>query len=124
MRSLQRSPGFAATSILVAALGVGATTAAYTIANHVLFRPLPFPEPDRLVKLWEDMSPGSYKEMEPSPANYRDWKQMSHSFASMAGSRGESGSMVAVGDPEQVEGASVTFDLFRCWVRKHQLGGC
>src|SRR6185437_10132021 len=81
-RALRRSAGFAITAITVAALGVGATTAAYTITDHALLRPLPFPESDRLVKLWEDMP--SYHQLEPSPPNYRDWKQMSKSFSGMA----------------------------------------
>ena len=111
-RTLRRSPGFTATAIIVTALGVGATTATYTIADYVLLRPLPFPESDRLVMLWEDMSPGSYKRMEPSPANYRDWKQMSRSFSAMAAIRPLSVGLVGVGEPEQIEGASVTADLF------------
>ncbi|MBV8551557.1 MAG: ABC transporter permease [Acidobacteriaceae bacterium] len=111
-RVLRRSPGFAITAITVTALGIGATTAAYTVTDHVLLRPLPFPDSDRLVKLWEDMSPGNYKEMEPSPANYRDWKRMNKSFSAMVASTGLSVSMVGVGQPEQIEGASVTTDLF------------
>ncbi|MDQ2711429.1 MAG: ABC transporter permease [Acidobacteriota bacterium] len=112
LRTLRRSPGFTLTAILVAALGVGATTAAYTITDHVLLRPLPFPDIDRLVLLWEDMSPGNYKTMEPSPANYRDWKQMSKSFSTVAASRPLSVGMTGVGDPQQIEGACVTSDLF------------
>ena len=54
LRSLRRTPGFTITAILVAALGIGATTATFSIADHVLIRPLPFPDPDRLVKLTED----------------------------------------------------------------------
>jgi predicted permease len=111
-RTLRRSPGFAITAILVSALGVGATTAAYTITDHALLRPLPFPESERLVKLWEDMSPGDYREMEPSPANYRDWKQMSKSFSGMAAFRPLSVAMLGSGSPQQIEGASVSADLF------------
>ncbi|HLH05340.1 MAG TPA: ABC transporter permease [Bryobacteraceae bacterium] len=110
-RLFARSPGFAITAILVAALGVGATTAAYSVTDHVLLRPLPFPEANRLVKLWEDMSPGNYTTMEPSPANYSDWKRLSHSFSGMAAFRGLSVSMTGVGDPEQVEGNAFTSDL-------------
>jgi predicted permease len=112
VRGFRRAPGFVATAVLVAAIGVGATTAAYTLTDYVLFRPLPFPESERLVKLWEDMSPSAYKEMEPSPANYRDWKRMSHSFAGMAASRGLDAALVGVGEPQQIEGAAVTADLF------------
>jgi putative ABC transport system permease protein len=111
-RTLQRSPGFAITAVIVAALGVGATTAAYTITDHALLRPLPFPESDRLVKLWEDMSPGNYRTMQPSPANYRDWKRMSSSFSGMAAFRSLSVAMQGAGTPQQIEGASVSSDLF------------
>ncbi len=121
-RTLRRSPGFTITSIVVAALGIGATTAAYTIADHVLIRPLPFPDSGRLVEVWENMSPGNYKEMEASPANYRDWKQISKSFSGMAASRGLSVSMVGVGQPAQIEGASATADLFPVLGAKAALG--
>jgi predicted permease len=112
LRTFRRSPGFAATAIAVAAIGVGATTAAFTITDHVLIRPLPFPEANRIVDVWEDMSPGNYKRMEPSPANYRDWKRMNRSFSAMAASTEVRYNMVGVGDPEQVKGAWVTADLF------------
>jgi hypothetical protein len=82
-RSLSRAPGFAATAIVVAALGVGATTATFSILDHALLRPLPFPEPDRLVRLWQDQSFRGYTQMEVSPPNFRDWQRMSKSFESM-----------------------------------------
>ena len=80
-RSLRRSPGFTATALTVTALGIGATTAVFSVADHVLLRPLPFPEPERLVKLWEDDRVQGYTRMDPSPANYRDWKAMARSFS-------------------------------------------
>ena len=69
-RTLARSPGFALTAVLVLALGVGANTAAFSVTDFVLIRPLPFSAPDRLVKLWEKVP--SYSQMELSPANYVD----------------------------------------------------
>src|SRR5262245_21704980 len=54
IRSLRRTPGFSITAILVAAIGIGATTATFTLADHVLLRALPFPESQRLMKVWED----------------------------------------------------------------------
>ncbi len=80
-RTLARSPGFALTAILVLALGVGANTAAFSVTDFVLIRPLPFPNPDRLVRLWEKVP--DYSQMELSPANYVDWKRMSKSFEGM-----------------------------------------
>ena len=53
LRSLRRARGFTITAVLVVVLGVGANTAAFSVADHVLLRPLPFPHPDRLVKLWQ-----------------------------------------------------------------------
>jgi predicted permease len=111
-RSLIRSRGFAAAAIIVTALGVGATTAVFSVADHVLIRPLPFPEPDRIVKIWQSQ-PG-YPKMEAAPANYRDWKDMSSSFARMgAFSGGVSFSLVGAGDPVRLEGAWVTGDLMQ-----------
>ncbi|MGH9722120.1 MAG: ABC transporter permease [Bryobacteraceae bacterium] len=109
-RTLSRAPGFAITAVLVAGLGVGATTAVLTIADHVLIRPLPFADPDRLVKLWQT-TPG-YTRMELSPANYRDWKSMSQSFDAMASYRGLSTNLVGHGEPLRLEGTVVTAELF------------
>ena len=83
VRTLVRLPGFSATVILVAALGIGATTASFSIANHVFLRPLPFPHSDRLVQLWQDQSYRGYGSMELSPGNYRDWKARRTSFENM-----------------------------------------
>ena len=69
-RSLLGSPGFTLTAILMVTIGIGANVAVFTLANFVLVRPLPFPEPERLMKVWEK-HPG-YSRMELSPANYRD----------------------------------------------------
>jgi predicted permease len=109
LRTLRRSPGFTATVILVVAVGVGATTAAFTLADHVLVRPLPFPEPERLVKLWE--SPPGYAYMELSPPNYHDWKERARSFESMAAFSPFSANLVGQGEPRRLEGAIATAEL-------------
>ena len=77
-RTLIRSPAFTFTAIVVAALGIGATTAAFTLIDHVLVRPLPFPDQHRLVKLWQSHSLNGARFWDMSPANYRDWKRLSH----------------------------------------------
>ena len=86
LRALRRAPGFALTAVLVTALGVGATTAAFSVADFVLLRPLPFPDPDRLVRLCEGpRTGGGWGCMNQlSPANYRDFKAMSTSFAEIS----------------------------------------
>lgn len=75
---VRRAPGFALTAMVVVALGVGANTAAFSLADFVLLRPLPFPESNRIVKLWKtSVKEGGWEET--SPADYRDWKAMATS---------------------------------------------
>src|SRR5215204_3005820 len=109
VRSLARTPGFAITAIFVVALGVGANAAAFSLADFVLLRPLSFPEPERLVRLWQTM-PG-YGQMEFSPANYRDAKAMARSFAGMGAHTDGAANLVGVGEPRRLKLATVTTDL-------------
>jgi len=111
LRSLRRSPGFALTAIAVAALGIGATTATFSVADYVLVRRLPFPEADRLVKLWEDDSFRGYPRLEPSPADYRDWREQSHSFSAMASYSPASTTLLGQGVPERLDSAQVSASL-------------
>src|ERR1043166_3641411 len=111
-RTLRRSPGFTFTAIAVASLGIGATTAAFTMVDHVLLRPLPFADQDRLVKLFEDHSFAGIRYFDVSPANYRDWKRMSTSFDAMGVYRGLSVNLVGQGEPERIDGASVSAEIF------------
>jgi predicted permease len=120
VRTLRRSPGFTSAAILVAALGVGATTAAFSITDHVLIRPLPFADPQRLVDLWQNQQ--GYSRTELSPANYRDWKRMSTSLEATAAFTDASVNLVGEGDPERLSGQKVTADLFPLLGTKPLLG--
>ncbi len=109
-RSLRRAPGFALTVVLVSALGIGATTAAFSVTDHVLIRPLPFPEPDRLVELWQiDRGEGYRNEL--SPANYRDWQRLTASFEAMGAFYKNSVNLVGDGDPVRLQSAVVTHEV-------------
>lgn len=110
-RSLRRSPAFTLTAILVAALGIGAATAAFTLADHVLLRPLPYADSGRLVTIWEDQSTRGYSEMDPSPANYRDWKRLSHSFEGIEAYWTNAANLSQAGAPARLEIAAVTAGL-------------
>jgi putative ABC transport system permease protein len=110
-RVLKRTPGFAITAVLIVALGIGATTAAFSVTDFVLIRPLPFPEPDRLVMLSEK-TPG-YVTMEFSPPNYRDWTQAAKSFESTGAYTGRSVTMTGHGDTRRVQGTAVDVNLFK-----------
>ena len=108
-RAFRRAPGFVLTAVLVVAIGVGANTAAFSVADHVLLRPLPFPASERLVKLWSRV-PG-YERMELSPAVYRDWRTSTTSFEAIAAYHGIAVNLTGDGTPERVEAAAVTSDL-------------
>jgi len=109
-RTLSRARGFALTAIAIVALGVGANTAAFSVTDFVLFRPLPFPEPDRLVKLWQ-LTP-NYGNQQLSPANYRDLTRLSTSFERVGAYTNSSMNLIGDGEPERLQGAAVSFDLF------------
>jgi putative ABC transport system permease protein len=111
-RALARSPGFTVTAVAIAAVGIGATSAAFTIVDHVLIRPLHFPKQDRLVKMREDDLGGLHRFWDASPANYRDWKTMSRSYESMGAYRGLSVNLTGgIGEPENIQGASLTWEV-------------
>src|SRR3989304_6005737 len=101
--------GFTLTAILIVGLGIGANPAAFSVTDFVLIRPLPFPEPDRLVKLWQRV-PG-YSRMELSPPNYADWKRLSTSFERMGAYNTMSVNFVGRGEPERVSGVLASADL-------------
>ena len=109
VRTLARSPGFAVTAILVVAIGIGANTAAFSVTDFVLIRNLPFPNPERLVKIWQTTS--GYDQMEFSPLNYRDVKRMSKSFEAMGAFTGGAVNLVGQGDPQRIQGSEVTSDV-------------
>jgi len=110
VRTLNRARGFALTAILVTALGVGANTAAFSVADFVLLRPLPFPDPESLVRLCEGPRTGAgwgcMNEL--SPANYRDLKTLSSSFQAMGAFVGAAANLVGGGEPRRLGITSVT----------------
>jgi predicted permease len=108
-RSLTGAPWFTLTAAAVIALGIGATTAAFTVTDFVLIRPLPFADPDRLVKIWET-TPG-YARMELSAPNFRDWKAAATSFASMGTYHFDELTMLTAAEPRRFNGAAVSADL-------------
>jgi len=84
-RLLRRSPGFTASAVLALALGVGATTAVFTLLDRVVLRPLPYPEPDRLVMVW-DTNPGKALVHERlSPVTFHDYRNLTQVFEDGAG---------------------------------------
>jgi predicted permease len=87
-RMLRKNPGFAAAAVLTLALGIGANTAIFSVCNAVLFKPLPYADPDRIVMLSERQSDGKVGDV--APANFVDWRDASRSFNGMAAVRASS----------------------------------
>jgi len=82
-RTLTRNLGFSCVVVLTLAFGIGANTAIFTVVNSVLLKPLPYPDPDRLLMLWEtSLSDPTLGPV--APANFYDWREQSHSFEKMA----------------------------------------
>lgn len=108
-RSLARSWGFALTAVLVSALGVGATAAAFSVTDFVLVRPLPFAQPDRLVNVWCSLA--DYGRLQFSPANFDDWRRMERSYSATAAYTGFSANLAGADAPERVQGTWTTHDL-------------
>lgn len=84
LRQMLRRPGFTAIAVLTLAVGIGATTAIFSVVDTVLLKPLPYPEPDRLVALWETNPDRGWTEAELAPANFLDWKEQAESFEVLA----------------------------------------
>jgi putative ABC transport system permease protein len=109
-RMLQRQPGFTAVAVATLALGIGATTAVFTVVDGVLLRPLPFADPDRLLVLLNGRNgriSTSY-----SPANYRDVVSGSGVFSGAAAFDVSSMNLTGQGDPQRVRAATVTGRFF------------
>ncbi len=109
LRTLRRTPGFTITVLLVAALGIGANTAAFSLTDYVLLRPLPFADADRLVALWQQQRP-EVGHWEASPTNFREWHK-APAFAAMGATFIISANLVGRGEPERLDGAALTADV-------------
>src|SRR5215213_6822629 len=114
LRVLRRNPVFSLVAVVTLALGIGANTAICSITNAVVFRPLPYPEPERLLTLWESSAKSEEARVIVSPANYLDWREQTRSFEEM-GAYTEDFYNVSEDDsrPERVAGANATPSLFR-----------
>ena len=116
LRQLRRNPGFTAIAILSLGLGVGANTAIFSLVKAMLIAPLPYPEGDRLVMVWEDVPRWDIPRSTPAPANFLDWRAQNQVLEGMAAFMGGIFGDVALtgaGDAEQIHGAQVSSNFFR-----------
>jgi predicted permease len=110
-RRLARTPMFTLATLLTLALGIGANTAIFSIVNTALLKPLPFPEPDRLVGLWQTAPGVNIADLNASMADYLTYREDSRTLADVALWRGGAVVVAGVGEPERVDALSATFRL-------------
>ena len=113
LRLLREQPGFTVVALLTLALGLGATTAIFSVVNAVVLRPLPFPRSDRLVLVYENNVPRGWMTFAVAPANYVDWARDARSFESMVALRDGSAALIVDNVAEQVPATTATAELFR-----------
>ena len=109
-RTLIKNAGFATIAILTLAIGIGANTTIFSVVNGVLLNPLPFPEPDRLVRLYDATDDFSHSSV--SYLNFKDWEHNNRTFQYLTGFRGEDLNLTGEAEPEQVPGEQVSASYF------------
>ena len=111
LRQIVRTPGFTAIVVLTLALGVGANTAIFTVVHSVMLRPLPYQDPDRLVRLWESNPAKGWPRFAVSHPNYLDWRAQTRSFERIAAQAGAGFTLTSGGEAEILRASAVTADL-------------
>lgn len=112
MRMLVKSPGFTTVAVLTLALGIGANTAIFSVVDAILLRPLPYPEPDRLVRIWESSLKFDSPRNVVNPLNFLDWRDHSHSFEAMAAIVERMANLSVNGQPIAVQSLTVSPEFF------------
>ncbi len=115
VRRLLKAPGFTIAAVLMLTLGIGATTGIFSLVESVLLRPLPFPEPDKLVVLSDTLQGvqiGGNDEVGVTPQDILNYTRDTHSFASLGGYRSDGFELSGVGEPAQVDATRMTAGVF------------
>jgi predicted permease len=112
-RGLMRNPGFTAIAVLTLALGIGANAAIFSVVRSVLLRPLPFPEPERLVQVWEARRDRGWAQTSFTHANFWDVHDGNRTLSAMGAMRWGSVNLTGSESPERLSSAYVTTGFFR-----------
>ena len=110
LRQLVRTPVFSIVAVLTIALGVGATSAVFSVVNGILLRPLPFHDPDSLVSLHEVVP--QFGKFLVAPATFLDWRNQNTVFERLVASFSPTETLTGGGEPERVQAALVSWDTF------------
>jgi len=112
LRSLFKQPGFAAVVVVTLALGIGASTAIFSVVNAVLLRPLPFAHADRLQVVWGNYRTLNIERLRAKAAEYEDYAQQTEVFDAVAAYSNQSFNVMTGSEPERIRGAYVSANLF------------
>src|SRR5262245_59253663 len=112
IRQLRGAPAFTLASVLTLALGIGANTAVFSVVNAVILRPLPFPDPDRLVSLQSRSTRGAPHPEDLSYPNFFDFRASNHVFEHLVSYRDEELGLSGAGEPINLRAQIVSWDLF------------
>jgi hypothetical protein len=113
LRGLWRTPVFTMVTLLTLALAIGANTAVFSLVDQTLLRPLPYPESDRLVVVWADLSAtGAPRTEWTNPADFTDWREQSSGIDDMAAFTGARPALTGFGEARQLFGGVVTHSFF------------
>jgi putative ABC transport system permease protein len=110
IRQLLRAPGFTIVAVLTLALGIGATSAIFSVVNGVLLRPLAYPNPDRIVRLHEVVP--RYGRFSVAPATFLDWRQQNTVFSQIVAMNSSGATLVSSTGAERIAGGVVSWDTF------------
>lgn len=112
MRLLRKNPSVTVIAVLALGLGIGANTAIFSVTYNVLLRPLPYPDPDRLMIVWLTNPRQAIEEDITSYPNFLDWRNQTQTFERLVGYDENSATLTNAGDPEQLRGTAVTAGFF------------
>jgi hypothetical protein len=111
LRMLLKSPGLTAVAILSLTIGIGATTAIFSVVNGVVLRPLPYRDPERLVRLWQNKPQAGMKEMPVSAGIVNVWRARAESFEGIAAFYQTASVITGDAEPEEIRGAGISHNL-------------
>jgi putative ABC transport system permease protein len=120
LASLLREPGFMAVAVGVLALGIGANAAMFSLLDAVLLKPLPFPQSERIVRVWE--APRAGVTNATSTLDYLDWKRLAPEFEALSAERPIFAALSGSGEPVRLSGKAVTAEYFRVFGAHARLG--
>ncbi len=120
LAALLRTPGFTIVVVGVLALGIGANVAMFSVVDAVLLKPLPFPEPDRIVRVWDAPRPGVVNAT--SAPDFLDWKRLATVFGALSAEQPIAAALTGKGEPARLSGKAVTSEYFQVFATSARLG--